>query len=105
MKCLLKVTLPGENASAAIRDGSMMEKMQRILGEIKPEAAYFAAEYGRRTQYLIVNVDDAKQLQTVAEPWWLLFNADVSIVPVFTLQDMESMGPVLEDLVNRFGQG
>lgn len=104
MKFLVKVTLPGETASASIRDGSMMEKMQRIFNEIKPEAAYFTAENGRRTQYLVVNMDEPMHLATIAEPWWLTFNADVSILPVFTLQDMESLGPALEDLVKKFGQ-
>ncbi len=103
MKCLLRASVPSETGSEAIRDGSMMEKMQRILAEIKPEAVYFATEYGNRTMYLIVNVDDAKQLQTAAEPWWLLFNAEVSITPVFTMQDMESMGPTLENIVKKFG--
>ncbi len=103
MKFLVKVTLPGETATASIRDGSMMEKMQRIFEETKPEAAYFAAENGRRTQYLIVNMDDPMSLPTLAEPWWLTFNAEVSISPVFTLQDMESLGPALEELVKKFG--
>lgn len=63
----------------------------------------FVTENGRRTQYLVVNADDTKQIPSIAEPWWLMFNADVSISPVFTLQDMQSMGPVLEDLAKKFG--
>ena len=104
MKYLVKVTLDTETANATIRDGSMMEKTQRILGEIKPEAAYFVAENGGRTEYLVVNADDATSLQTLAEPWWLLFNADVSIFPAFTLQDMESLGPIIEDIGKKFGR-
>ncbi len=103
MKFLVKVTLPTEKASEAIRDGSMMEKMQRIFNEMKPEAAYFTAENGGRTQYIVVNADDAMPLQSISEPWWLLFNADVSILPAFTLQDMDSLGPALEELVKKFG--
>jgi len=83
----------------------MMEKSQRILSELKPEAAYFVAENGGRTEYLVVNADDPTSLQTLAEPWWLLFKADVSIFPAFTLQDMESLGPILEDIVKKFGRG
>ncbi len=105
MKYLVKVTLDTEIANAAIRDGSLMEKMQRILGEIKLEAAYFVAENGGRTQYLVVNADDATSLPSLAEPWWLLFKADVSVLPAFTIQDMESLGPVIEDLGKKFGRG
>ena len=105
MKYLLKVTLDTETASTAIRDGSIMEKMQRILGELKPEAAYFVSENGGRTCYFVVNADDVTSLQILSEPWWLLFKADVSILPAFTLQDMESLGPVLENIVKKFGRG
>ncbi len=105
MKYLVKVTLDTETASAAIRDGSLMEKVQRILGEIKPEDAYFVTENGGRTIYLVVNADDVKSLPHLTEPWWLLFKADVSILPAFTLQDMESLGPVLEDMGKKFGRG
>ncbi len=104
MKYLVKVTLDTETANAAIRDGSLMEKTQRILAEIKPEAAYFVAENGGRTQYLVVNADAATSLQSLAEPWWLLFKADVSVLPAFTVQDMESLGPVIEDISKKFGR-
>jgi hypothetical protein len=75
------------------------------LAEIKPEAAYFVAENGGRTQYLVVNADDATSLPSLAEPWWLLFKADVSVLPAFTLQDMESLGPAIEDIGKKFGRG
>ncbi len=102
MKYLVKVTLPSE-ATESIRDGSIMEKMQRIFNDMKPEAAYFVTENGRRTMYIVVKADAAKPLPYLAEPWWLMFNADVDILPAFTLQDMESLGPVLEDIVKKFG--
>ncbi len=105
MKFLVKVTLPVEKGNAAIRDGSIGEKVQRIVGETKPEAVYFTVENGQRTQYVIVDIDDVKKMPSIAEPWWLLFNADVSISPVFTLQDMEAIGPSLEDIAKKWGQG
>ena len=103
MKFLVKVTLGTEEANAAIRDGSMMEKTQRILGESKPEAVYFATENGRRTEYLVLNIDDPQQMQAVVEPWWLLFNAEISLLPIFTLQDLEAMGPALKDIAKKWG--
>jgi hypothetical protein len=102
MKYLVKVTLGTKEANAAIRDGSIMEKTQRILDESKPEAAYFATENGRRTQYLVLNIDDPKQMPPTIEPWWLLFNADITVSPVFTLQDMEALGPVLKDIAKKW---
>ena len=103
MKFLAKITLGSEEANTAIRDGSMMEKTQRILGESKPEAVYFATENGRRTEYLVLNIDDPQQMQAVVEPWWLLFNADISLLPIFTLQDLEAMGPAIKDIAKKWG--
>ncbi len=103
MKFLAKITLGSEEANTAIRDGSMMEKTQRILDESKPEAVYFATENGRRTEYLVLNIDDPQQMQAVVEPWWLLFNADISLLPIFTLQDLEAMGPALKDIAKKWG--
>ena len=103
MKFLVKVTLPIEEGNAAILDGSIMEKMQKIMEDTQPEAVYFAAENGQRTQYLIVDIDDATEMPKIAEPWWLSFNADVDVTPVFTLADMEQLGPALGEIVHRYG--
>ncbi len=46
MRVLLKVTLPVETGNQAIADGSLPTKMQAILGDLKPEAAYFVAFEG-----------------------------------------------------------
>jgi hypothetical protein len=102
MKFMVKVTLPVEEGNAAIRDGSMMDKFQAIFDEVKPDAVYFAAENGQRTQYLIVDLDDPAKMPSMAEPWWLSFNADVSISPVFTLEDMEAIGPALGEVAQKW---
>ena len=104
MRFLVKVTLPIDEGNEAIRDGSIMEKLQRIVEDAQPEAMYFTIEEGQRTQYLVVNVDDVKDLPNLAEPWWLLFSADVSVSPVFTLEDMKQMGPTMEEISRKWGQ-
>ncbi len=103
MKFMVKVTLPIDEGNAAILDGSIMEKMQKIVEDAQPEAVYFTAEDGQRTQYLIVNVEDAMQMPKIAEPWWLSFSADVDVKSIFTLEDMEKLGPALGEIVQRYG--
>ena len=105
MRFLVKVTLPVEKGNAAIKDGSIGEKFQRIAEAIKPEAMYFTIENGQRTQYIIVNVDDVKQMPQLAEPWWLLFDADISVSPVFTMEDFAQMGDTMESIAKTWGQG
>jgi len=39
MRMLMKISLPLEPFNTAVRDGSVGMKMQKILGDTKPEAA------------------------------------------------------------------
>jgi hypothetical protein len=43
---LLRVSIPVENDNAAVRAGSLGKTIQRILADLKPEAAYFSEEMG-----------------------------------------------------------
>ena len=50
MRMMLRVSLPTETANAAMSAGTFASTLQKILGEIKPEAAYFISEdNGERT--------------------------------------------------------
>ena len=88
MKVLMKVTMPHEAFNAAVRDGSVSQKMKRILDDLKPEAAYFTEFGGKRTGILIVDLPDVSKIPALAEPWFLTFNADVEIRPTMTPADL-----------------
>ena len=55
--------------------------MQKILGDIKPEAAYFTARDGKRGGTIVIDVADASNIPAIAEPFFLHFNASVSFIP------------------------
>ena len=42
--------------------------MQKILAEAKPEAAYFGDRDGHRGGILVVNMENASQVPSLAEP-------------------------------------
>ncbi len=92
MRMLVKVTLPHAKFNAAVKDGTVSQKMQRMLAEQKPEAAYFTEFNGHRTGILIVNLEDASKIPALAEPWFLTFDADVQIHPVMTAEDLGKAG-------------
>ena len=48
MRMLLKATIPTELGNRAIKDGSFAKVMEATMAKLKPEAAYFVAERGRR---------------------------------------------------------
>jgi hypothetical protein len=78
MRMLLRVKLPLEPFNAAVRDGSIGKKMQRILEDTKPEAVYFTEMDGHRGAIMIVDLKDPSQVPALAEPWFLQFNAECS---------------------------
>ena len=88
MRMIMQVELPLEPFNTAVRNGTIGQKMQRILEAIKPEAAYFTEQHGHRGGILIVNVNDAADIPVLAEPWFLGFNAEVKFQIAMTPEDL-----------------
>ncbi len=89
---LLHVKLPHEPFNSLVKNGTAGAKMQRILQEQKPEAAYFTEYEGRRGGILIINVDNPSQVPFFAEPWFITFNADCELHIVMTPDDLAKAG-------------
>ncbi len=68
MRCLLKVSIPVERGNTTISDGTLPKTIESILDELKPEAAYFAEENGKRTGFVFFDLKDTSQIPAVAEP-------------------------------------
>ena len=88
MRMLMQVTLLLEPFNAAVRDGSIGQKMKRILEANKPEAAYFTEQDGHRGGVLVVNVKDPSDIPVLAEPWFLLLNANVQFRVAMTPEEL-----------------
>ena len=58
MRMLLRATIPTDAGNAGMKDGSMMETLNSILGDANPEAVYFYLENGRRTCMMIFELND-----------------------------------------------
>jgi Domain of unknown function (DUF3303) len=89
MRFILHVSLSVERFNQALRDGTVGEKMGRILKETKPEAAYFCAKDGKRGGFLIVDMTDTSEMPRIAEPWFLNFDATVEFLPAMTVDDLQ----------------
>ncbi len=92
MRLLMNVTMPHEPFNAAVRDGSVGEKLERILKETGPEAVYFTEHNGHRGAILIFDLADPSKIPAVSEPWFLAFNADVEFRIVMTPEDLRKAG-------------
>ena len=92
MRMLMKVLIPHEPFNAYVRDGSIDKKINKVLQETKPEAAYFTNMNGQRGGVLIVDVPEPSKVPALAEPWFLLFNADVQFHIVMKPDDLGKAG-------------
>ena len=91
MRMMVKFTLPTtEEVNAKIRDGSIAQTMETMLGNLQPEAAYFCPRDGKRGGYLVFNMEEESELVTKLEPLWLQLRATVEIVPVMTADDLRA---------------
>ena len=103
MRMMLRVTLPVEAGNAAARNGTLGSTIQSILADLKPEAAYFAEENGQRTGYIFFDMKESSELPSVAEPWFLAFNASLTVRPAMTPQDLAAALPGIERAVKNYG--
>ena len=103
MRMMMKVTIPIEAGNAAVRNGSLGTTMQKILADLKPEAAYFAEDGGQRTGYIFFDMKESSQLPAIAEPWFLAFNASLTVRPAMTAEDLAKGMPGMERAVKAYG--
>ncbi len=92
MRMMLNVRIPHEPFNTAVKEGTAGQTIGRILEEIKPEAVYFTEQNGTRGAVLIVDVANPSQVPSLAEPWFLSFNADCEFRIVMLPEDLEGAG-------------
>ena len=105
MRMLMKVSFPVEAGNAAARNGSLGSTVKGILDELKPEAAYFVAnEFGERCGYIVFDLKETSQIPAIAEPWFLAFNARLTISPTMNPQDLAAAASGIEQAVKTYGK-
>jgi len=102
---LLRVSIPAETGNAAAKNGTLGTTIERILADLKPEAAYFFADdSGQRSGSIVFDMKDTSEIPAIAEPWFHAFNATVSLRPVMNPQDLEKAGPSIGKAAKQYAK-
>jgi hypothetical protein len=88
MRIMVKFTLPTQESNAFVKDGSVGQMMQNIIGNLQPEAAYFCHIDGKRGGYLVANLEDGTELVTKVEPFFLEMGAEIETFPVMNADEL-----------------
>jgi hypothetical protein len=88
MRMMLKVTFPTEVGNRVMQDGSFSQIMEDTIRRLKPEAAYFVADRGRRCAMLFFDMQDTSDIPVIAEPLFVGLHAEIELLPVMNLDDL-----------------
>jgi len=98
---IIDVNFPIEPFNTLVRNGTVGQKIQQILEDLKPEAAYFSERNGKRGGIFIVDVSEPSQVPAIAEPFFLTFDATVEFRVAMTPEDLGAAG--LDALGKKWG--
>lgn len=103
MRMMLKVSIPVESGNAAVRAGKLGSTIQSILADLKPESVYFTAVDGMRTGFIFFDLKEPSQLPSIAEPWFLAFNATIECTPAMIPEDLAKATASFESAIKKYG--
>lgn len=89
MRVMLKASMDTDKANEAIRNGTLAKLIEESMEQIKPEAAYFTTDHGKRTAYVFFDMEDSAQMPVLSEPFFLNLGAEISYTPVMNREDVQ----------------
>lgn len=87
MRTLMKVTIPVNAGNRGVADGSLPRTIEAFVTRVKPEAAYFLPEAGKRCAIFVFDLEDTSMIPALAETFFQKLDASVELHPVMNLED------------------
>lgn len=103
MRTIMKVSMPTEVMNEMVREGKLTSTMEKLLGEVKPEAVYFTAMDGERTALVVLDIAEPSDMVKVAEPFFLAIEAAIEFYPAMIPADLQKAAPHFEHALREFG--
>ena len=92
MKMLLTVAIPHEPFNSLVKSGKAGGILGKILDAIRPEAAYFTEQDGTRGGIFVVDVQKPSDVPSIAEPFFLNFQASCKFRILMSPEDLQKAG-------------
>jgi len=89
MRMMLKVLMPVEKGSQSVQSGNLSKIMTDAVKDLKPEAAYFYPEKGKRACLMVFDMMDSSQIPMVAERFFIGLDGEVTLTPVMNADDLK----------------
>ena len=89
MRTMLRWTMPVEKGNQAINDGTIGRVFESLFQDLKPEAAYFWPEDGKRAAMMVFDMADPSEVAQIAEQLFLNLDAAVQFTPVMNSDDLK----------------
>jgi len=89
MRMMLKLSMPVDHGNAAIKNGMLQRSIETAMKALKPEAAYFYPEDGKRTAIMVFDMQGSWQIPATLEPLFINLGASVHLTPVMNAEDLQ----------------
>jgi hypothetical protein len=100
MRILVHAKMPHEPFNTLVRNGTAPALLNKIMEDTKPLAVYFTEYGGKRGAMMIFDIAEPSQVPSIAEPFFLKFNADVEFHIVMSPEDLGQAG--LEEISKKW---
>ncbi|WP_228974283.1 DUF3303 family protein [Streptomyces sp. DH12] len=89
MRMLLHATMDTSMGNEAVREGRVGDVVRRMTDRLRPEAVYFTSHAGRRSCYMVFDMQDSAQLPVISEPLFQELGAEIEIRPCMNIEDLQ----------------
>jgi len=88
MRLMMRFNIPVEKGNEAEANGSLAKAIKELVKVLRPEAAYFHLDDGKRAGTIFFEATDPAQLAVVNEPLFARLNAAIDIQPAVSLEEL-----------------
>ena len=104
MRMMAKFHFPVSGGNELVRSGKLNTAFENLMGDLKPEAAYFFPdENGERAGLIFFDLAEPSMVVGVVERFAFGFGAQVMLTPVMNADDIQKGLGLIPDIVQRYG--